>query len=167
MKYRFVRKISHAWSRLVVSPSIKRSLGACGENVSIGSQCDFNGVQNVFVANNVAIGARCLFMSTRAKIIIKDYGMFGPDVIVISGNHHIDNISKPMILVTDEEKDDIDDEDIVFEGDNWIGARATILKGVTIGRGAVIAAGAVVTCDVPEKEVWGGVPARFIRRRVE
>lgn len=47
----------------------------------------------------------------------------------------------------------------------WIGTGAIILQGVRIGDGAVVAAGAVVTKDVPEYEVWGGVPARYIRKR--
>lgn len=47
----------------------------------------------------------------------------------------------------------------------WIGAHAIVLRGVVIGDGAVIAAGAVVTSDVPAQEVWGGVPARFIKKR--
>lgn len=47
--------------------------------------------------------------------------------------------------------------------DVWVGAKATILKGVTIGDHAVIAAGAVVRCDVPARTVWGGVPARQLR----
>lgn len=49
----------------------------------------------------------------------------------------------------------------------WIGARAIVLRGVRIGQGAVVAAGAVVTKDVPDYEIWGGVPARFIRRRFD
>lgn len=44
-------------------------------------------------------------------------------------------------------------------------SNAVILPGVTIGDGAIVAAGAVVTCDIPAFEVWGGVPARFIKRR--
>ena len=55
----------------------------------------------------------------------------------------------------------------VIEDEVWIGARVVVLRGVRIGRGAVIAAGAVVTGDVPPGEVWGGVPARFIRRRTD
>ena len=68
-----------------------------------------------------------------------------------------------MIAVT--EKLPENDQDVVFEGDNWIGANVTILKGVTIGEGAVIAAGSVVNKVVPSYSVVGGVPARVIRMR--
>lgn len=56
---------------------------------------------------------------------------------------------------------------IVIGNHVWIGSRATILKGVTIGDGAIIAAGAVVTKDVPPKTLVGGVPAKVIRENVE
>jgi len=52
---------------------------------------------------------------------------------------------------------------IVIEDDVWIGAGALVLKGVRIGRGAILAAHAVVANDVPEAEIWGGNPARRIR----
>ena len=58
-----------------------------------------------------------------------------------------------------------DDEDVIFEGDNWIGANSTILKGVTIGKGAVVAAGSVVSKDVMPYSIVGGVPARIIKMR--
>jgi len=70
-----------------------------------------------------------------------------------------------MMSVTDAEKRPEDDRDIVFEGDNWIGANVTIPKGVTIGEGSVIAAGAVVTKDVPSYSIVGGVPAKVIKMR--
>lgn len=53
----------------------------------------------------------------------------------------------------------------VLEDEVWVGARVVVLRGVRIGHGAVIAAGAVVTRDVPALEIWGGVPARRLRRR--
>lgn len=53
----------------------------------------------------------------------------------------------------------------IIEDEVWIGARVIVLRGVRIGYGAVLAAGAVVTRDVPPGEIWGGVPARFIRSR--
>lgn len=58
-----------------------------------------------------------------------------------------------------------DDQDVVIEGDTWIGMSVTILKGVTIGRGSVIAAGAVVTKSCPPYSILAGVPAKVVRRR--
>ena len=55
---------------------------------------------------------------------------------------------------------------VIIEDEVWIGANTVILQGVKIGHGSVIAAGAVVTKDVPSMEIWGGVPARKIKNRV-
>lgn len=55
--------------------------------------------------------------------------------------------------------------DVIIDDHVWIASRVTILPGVHIGRGAVIAAGAVVSKDVPELEIWGGVPAHKIGMR--
>ena len=70
-----------------------------------------------------------------------------------------------MFQVTDNEKRPEDDRDVIIEDDVWIGAKTTILKGVTIGRGAVIAAGALVVKNVEPYSIVGGVPARFIKMR--
>lgn len=70
-----------------------------------------------------------------------------------------------MTTVTDNEKLPDNDKDVVFEGDNWIGANAIILKGVTVGKGSVVSAGAVVTHDVPPYAIVGGVPAKVIKYR--
>lgn len=53
----------------------------------------------------------------------------------------------------------------IIEDEVWIGANVVILKGVKIGEGAIIAAGAVVSKDIPAYEIWGGVPAKFIKKR--
>ena len=93
--------------------------------------------------------------------------MFGPGVFMISGNHRIDIPDRYIKSITDEEKLPENDQPIVLEGDNWIGARAVLLKGITVGMGAVVAAGAVVTQDVPPYTIVAGIPARVIKHRFD
>jgi acetyltransferase-like isoleucine patch superfamily enzyme len=72
-----------------------------------------------------------------------------------------------MSSVGEEEKLPCDEKGIVVEDDIWIGARAVVLDGAKIRRGAVVAAGAVVTRDVPPYAVVGGVPATVIKFRFD
>ena len=53
----------------------------------------------------------------------------------------------------------------VVEDDVWIGTATIIMSGITIGKGSIVAAGSVVTKDIPACEIWGGVPAKKIRNR--
>ena len=152
--------------KFIVQNIRKLMLGSCGKDVTIGKQCDITW-ENVYAGNDVHIGSGCRFLSTRAAIRIGDHVMFGPNVTIITGDHRIDILDKPMTQVTDREKRPEDDQDVIFEGDNWIGANVTILKGVKIGRGSVIAAGAVVTKNVTDYSIWGGVPAKKIHDRFE
>lgn len=83
---------------------------------------------------------------------------------------HDTNVSSHVKMITGSH--DIDDVEFTadFKPINvghhcWIGTGAIILQGVTIGNGSVVAAGAVVTKDIPDNEVWGGVPAKFIKKR--
>lgn len=91
--------------------------------------------------------------------------MFGPGVIIRGGNHNTGVIGAFMADVKVKRPED--DMDVAIEGDAWIGAGAIILKGVTIGRGSIVAAGAVVTKSFPPYSIIGGVPARLIRPRWE
>lgn len=67
--------------------------------------------------------------------------------------------------IGDDEKLSENDQDVIIEGDNWIGMNTTILKGVTIGRGCIVAAGAVVNKSTPPYSIVGGVPAKILRMR--
>lgn len=91
-------------------------------------------------------------------MIIGDRVLIGPDVCICTGTHDI----HPQ--VRQEAHGTSFALPITIETDCWIGARATILPGVRIGRGAIIAAGAVVTRDVEPGYIAGGVPAKAIRK---
>ena len=145
---------------------IKKMIEECGDNVAIFPDIILHGY-DVHISNNVYIGPGAVFMSTDAPIHIGPNVMFGDRVSLITGNHRIDYIGKYMFDVKKNEKLPENDMPIVIKGDNWIGANATVLKGVTIEEGAVVAAGAVVTKNVPAYTIVGGVPAKVIGKRFE
>lgn len=165
MIYSAVNLLSRAFNKLIVLPLLKHEFAACGQKVHIGRRFSVYGAKNVTFGNDVSLGEQNLLMCTRAKIIIGDHVMTGPKVTMITGGHRIDDTDRVMTSFGNDEKLPENDRDIVLKGDNWIGANATILKGVTIGTGVVVASGAVVTHDVPDYAIVGGVPARVIRFR--
>jgi len=121
--------------------------------------------RTISVGHHVNLGSRPILLATRSFIRIGDHVMFGPEVTVRGGNHRFDLVGRFMDTITEAEKRGSDDLGVVIEDDVWVGTRAIILHGVTIGRGAVIAAGAVVTQDIPPYAIAGGVPAHVIRFR--
>lgn len=135
-----------------------------GKNVKIGNNVTLT-FNNVSFGNNVFVGNGCLFLAAIAKIEIGNDIMFGPNVMIITGDHRVDMKGRTMFSITNSEKLPENDAPVILEGDNWIGAGAIILKGVTIKKGAVVAAGAVVTKDVPENAIVGGNPAKVIKMR--
>lgn len=157
--------IQRAFNKLVVSSFHKARFGKCGKKITIGAKSKFYGADNLILGDDISIGPEAMFMCTRAKIHIGSHVMFGPKVSMITGGHRIDMIGKYMDQIEGDEKLPENDKDIVIEGDNWIGANATILKGVTIGVGAVVAANVVVTRSVPAYAVVGGVPAKVLKMR--
>lgn len=162
--YKFCSIISRAIYKYIIMPFKRAMLKKCGKNVIIGRDSDLT-YHNITIGNNVSIGRNAMFMCTRAEIRIGDHVMFGPHVFLITGGHRMDVIGRYMDSIQEDEKLPENDKDIVLEGDNWIGANTIILKGVTIGQGAVVAAGAVVTSDVLPYSIVGGVPATIIKNR--
>lgn len=142
----------------------KREFRHCGKKVYLRpSSCDFKGIRNFIIGNNVSIPKGSVFYSTEASLIIKDNVIFGPKPTIITGDHRIDVIGVPIINSEDKLPDN--DKDVIIEEDVWIGANVVILKGVTIGRGSIVAAGAVVTKSCPPYSIIGGVPAKYIKYR--
>ena len=89
-----------------------------------------------------------------------NYVMLAPRVAVVGADHRFDQPGRPIIF---SGRPAI--EPTIIEDDAWIGFGAIVMQGVTIGRGAIVAAGAIVTKDVPPYEIHGGVPARRIGER--
>ena len=104
------------------------------------------------------IGPECL---VGPKVVLGRYVMLGPRVCVVGGDHRFDIPGVPIIFAG--RPDHVDET--VFEDDSWCGCGVIVLQGVRIGRGAIVAAGAVVTKDVEPYSIVGGVPAKKIAER--
>ncbi len=111
----------------------------CGKNIQLGK--------------NVFINAGCHFQD-QGGIIVGDNTMIGHNVVLATLNHDFDP----------QKRRDMHPAPIVIGKDVWIGSNTTITPGVTIGDGSIIAAGAVVTKDIPSNVLAGGVPAKIIKQ---
>jgi maltose O-acetyltransferase len=124
-----------------------------GKGSTIHMWARFFQPKNIEIGEGTIIGDHC-FLDGRDKLKIGSHVAIASQVLIYNSQHDVHSedfrpVEKPVEI-----------EDYVF-----IGARAIILPGVKIGKGAVVASGAVVTRDVPGRTVVGGVPARAIRRR--
>ena len=142
----------------------KRNMKSCGKNVYMRPTCsDFKGLWNLSVGDDTSIPKGSVFYCTEAPLIIGKKVIFGPHPTIITGDHRIDVIGK--YIIDSHEKLPQNDAPVTVEDDVWTGANITILKGVTIGRGSVIAAGAVVNKSCPPYSIIGGVPAKVLKFR--
>lgn len=109
--------------------------------------------RNITVGKDVFINTGCHFQD-QGNIVLGDGALIGHNVILATLNHD-KNPAKRHILHP---------APITLGKNVWIGANATVLPGVTIGDGTIVAAGAVVTKDVPPGVIVGGVPARILKQ---
>lgn len=116
----------------------------------------------ISLGDDVFLGVAPTLTASRS-IRIGNKVMFGPHVTVLGGNHNTGEIGRFMFDV--KEKRSFDDPGVDIEDDVWVGASATILPGVSVGRGAIVAAGSVVTKNVPPYAVVAGCPARIVKFR--
>lgn len=122
------------------------------QNVAVFTPLYINYGKNINIGKNVFINFDCTFLAL-GGITIEDDVLIGPKVSLITENHPLNpKLRKGLI-----------GKPIHIKKNAWIGANATILPGVTIGENAVIAAGAVVSKDVPDNVVVGGIPAKIIK----
>ena len=133
----------------------KRILKSVGRNVNIERHASLQPC--ISIGDNSGLGVDCDINGT---VIIGSNVLMGPEVVVYTRNHAYMDREK-LIL----EQGHAEEKPVVIGDDVWIGRRAMIMPGVHIGKGAVIAAGAIVTKDVPEYAVVGGNPAKVIKYR--
>ncbi len=122
------------------------------------------GAKNITMHKHSSIGPGSTIYTTGAKLIIKQHVITGPNLTIITGDHKY-IVGRWLDEIGGKDKDPENDQDVIIEEDVWIGANVTILKGVIIGRSSIIAAGAVVTKDIPPFSIAGGVPAKAIRMK--
>lgn len=138
----FVRKFFYSLSGMKIPFSSTIHLGA-----------NFFNPSGITIGENTIIGNSC-FLDGRAPLKIGSHVDIASEVLIYNDEHDINSPSFGNSF-----------SQVIIKDYVFIGPRAIILPGVTIGRGAVVAAGAVVTKDIPDFEVWGGVPAKKISDR--
>lgn len=133
----------------------------CGNNVNIKKGAKFGLGNNIEIGDNSDIGLNAYISGcdSGGKLIIGNNVIMAPEVTILTLKHNYNDKDLPI------SKQGFKPSVVIIEDDVWIGYRATILPGVKISKGSVIAAGAVVTKDVNPYMVVGGVPAKFIKRR--
>jgi len=133
---------------------VRNYLKECGKspNVKYGAEIS----PNATVGDFSEVGTRSM---VQANVHMGSYVIMGPDVKIYSRNHKFDSLEIP---IAQQGKNYYE----TFIGDDvWIGANVVITAGCRIGNHCVIAAGAVVTKDIPDYSIAGGVPAKVIKSR--
>ncbi|MBE6037126.1 MAG: acyltransferase [Clostridiales bacterium] len=127
----------------------------CGKDLDLGRRVSLS--TRIEIGDRSGIGDRSWI---HGKVIIGDDVMMGPECVMLTANHNMARTDIPM-----NRQGDGEEKPVRIGNDVWLGARVIVLPGVTIGDGAVIGAGSVVTKDVPPYCVAAGNPARVIRDR--
>jgi acetyltransferase-like isoleucine patch superfamily enzyme len=111
------------------------------------------------IGDDVGIAQNC-FIQVRGKVSIGSHVMFGPNVSIFSENHGFADLETPMIGQPTIRSE------VIIEDDVWLGTHSVILAGVRIGKGSIIAAGALVNKDIPPYSIVAGVPGKVIKSRL-
>lgn len=131
-----------------------------GHSVFICSGFQCSNPEYISLGHHVYINKNTFISSHPCGIEIGNFIQIACDVVIMNSIHEYESLDIPMY-----EQKGVKANKVKIEDDVWIGMRAIIMPGVTIGQGSVIGAGAVVTKNVPAYSVVGGVPAKVIKSR--
>ena len=141
---------SHGFRKII----IKSQLKSVGKHTNFLMGLEFRKPQNISIGNNSVVNKRVLLDGRGGRLIIGNNVDIAQETNIWTLEHD----------VHDDYHTDTG-ADVMIEDYVWIASRVTILPGVTIGRGAVVASNAVVTKDVPAMAIVGGIPAKVIGKR--
>ncbi|MDP4093040.1 MAG: DapH/DapD/GlmU-related protein [Bacillota bacterium] len=144
-------------SRRIRAVLCRRIFKKTGKNINIEHGAFFGNGDDIEIGDNSGLGLDCM---VSGPLIIGNNVMMGPDVMIYTQNHNFSRTDIPVISQGNSDK-----RRVTIGNDVWIAARVIILPGVTIGDGAVIGAGSVVTRDIPPMAVAAGNPARVLKYR--
>lgn len=133
---------------------LKRMLGSVGERVWIAKSFNCDCGKNIYIGCDFTGNHNLTILDIR-EVHIGNHVMIGPGTLITTVTHPLDYRRRREYIALAQP--------VTIEDDVWIGGNVTVLPGVTIGQGSVVAAGAVVTQDVPPRTLVGGVPAKVIR----
>lgn len=133
----------------------KRLANKCGNGVNILSGVEVGLIENLSIGDNSALGLNC-YLSCLDKVEIGARVLMGPEVMIFTSNHIWNPVSRSFVNQGDVRAP------VKIGDDTWIGARSIILSGVNVGAGCTLAAGSVVTKDVPDYSIVAGIPAKVI-----
>jgi maltose O-acetyltransferase len=161
--YGFARRLpassarAFRWTAAVRRAFCRGLFREAGSGINVEAGAYFGTGSELSIGDRSGLGIKSFLIG---PITIGADVIMAPEVVILTQNHRIDDTTKTI-----REQDDKAPEPVVIENNVWIGMRAMILPGVHVGTGAVIAAGAVVTKDVPPLAVVGGCPARVLKYR--
>ncbi|MBT5016355.1 acyltransferase [Candidatus Peregrinibacteria bacterium] len=168
IKKRFFLAYSYLYNILFlfleISPPFFRNLvfkllfKKLGKKTFIDYRTYFRYPSKIQIGSHVSVNRGSKFFPIQqvknVEIIIKDHVAIGPDVTIFAGGHDHNYLNLPVVGKT-----------VTIEKYVWIGGKSIILGGVTIGEGAIIGAGSVVSKNIPPYTIAAGVPAKVIKKR--
>lgn len=153
--------LHNLWSFFCINYPEKKKLGKCGKGTKIEYPVYFQSPESIFIEDYCQIRRGCTIInSPNERVIIKKYSLLSINATIVSQNH-VSTVGIPIVLLAPSHIND-KRNDLIIEEDVWLGANVTLITGAKLGRGCIVAAGALVNKEVPPYAVVAGIPARII-----
>ena len=149
------------WGSFIVGKNFKMNNGKRYNRIGRQQQCIFfvGNKAQLRIGNNVGMSSTAIICEKNIRI--GDFVKIGGNVVIYDTDFH--SLDPNLRRESGSDICNANRQNVIIENNVFIGAHSTILKGVHIGENSIIGAGSVVTKSIPDNEIWGGNPAKFIR----